>query len=319
MNDREQFYNEFYAALENAMEPMGGHLNEIELYKDNSGMQGIRLTFDDILSTPSVFPELYFDDWKRGESVEMLVSGIKTEIQEKLDGIFGFDFQIKNQNELKKNVYAAIVNYDNNKERLKDIPHEKLFDLALYAKYDFGDRYEVGINNRIMADMRMTKEELLRLAKENTLEGRELLSVEDLALEFIYEQGIDEGDIQELREWLPGPAYVFDSRQGYKIDGAVAISSPSILKQIHNQLGDDFYILPCCTDQLLYLPKSKCSTEMEGLEQFVKDFKENEIPIQEQLSDKIYEFDGSTLKIAGSDWSLEKDNLANTITHHRSR
>ncbi len=33
----------------------------------------------------------------------------------------------------------------------------------------------------------------------------------------------------------------------------------------------------------------------------------------------VYEFDGTALKMAGDSLKLEKDGLANTIIHHRSR
>ncbi len=58
---------------------------------------------------------------------------------------------------------------------------------------------------------------------------------------------------------------------------------------------------------------------MQDLEKFVAEMNRREIPLQDQLSAQVYEFDGAALKIAGENLVLEKDNLANIITHHRSR
>ena len=216
-------------------------------------------------------------------------------------------------------IRAAVVNYDSGKDWLKNMPHEKLLDVAVYAKIDFGAGYGLKVDDRMLADLHLTKEELFKKAKENVIHDRELIKVEEIALEYICEYSINEDEIQDIAALVKMPSYVFDYHNKVEPGGAVIISSPGTLKQIHEQLNSDFYILPCSVEQVLIVPKSDCKTELEDLEKFIEEMSRREIPLQDQLSNRVYEFDGSALKMAGENLTLEKDNLADTIIHHRSR
>jgi hypothetical protein len=317
MNDKQQFYDEFFAEMQKAVEP-----TEIQISGENleavKGIPGINFYINDTLVIPPIYPEQYIDMCKNGIPMEDIVRVEKKIMLEKVAEMSVMDIHNADPEEMTGKIRAAVVNYDSNKDWIKNIPHEKLLDLAVYAKIDYGSDYGIKVDNHMLTDLHMTKEEVFKAAKQNTAAGRELISVKELALDYICEHGIGENETQVVTELISLPSYIFDNRNGTETDGAAVLSSPSTLKQIHKQFGEDFYILPCCTDQLLYLPKSKCSMGIEGLEPFVKQLNEKEIPIQEQLSDKIYEFDGTALKIAGSALTLKKE-LTNTVSHHRSR
>ena len=57
MDDRQQFYDDFYSALEKAMEPGGGKLKEIVIPNNNSSMKGITIKFDNISLAPTIYPD----------------------------------------------------------------------------------------------------------------------------------------------------------------------------------------------------------------------------------------------------------------------
>ena len=317
MVDKQQFYSEFLAEMQKIMEPIGVSVSGARLEAD-SKIPEISFYLNDTTIIRPIFPDLNFIGYKNGMSMEDIVEAEKRRIVEKVDEISDFDVHNVNQEEVAKKIRAAVVNYDSGKDWLKNMPHERLLDVAVYAKIDFGASYGIKVDNQMLADLHMTREELFKTAKDNVLHDRELITVEEVALDYIYEHGIGENEVQDMVALVKMPSYIFDYRNKVEPDGAALVSSPATLKQIHEQI-DDFYILPCSVEQVLIVPKSECETELKDLEKFIEEMYQREIPLQDQLSTHVYEFDGTALKMAGENLALEKDNPANTITHHRSR
>lgn len=313
MNEaKQQFYKTFYDSLNQLFEAVGGSLQEIELFKSDAFMKGIKAEFQGLLSAPAIYPELYYvEDY----AMEDIIGGIGNQTLDAAKSILDQELYGINKEE-STHLYAAVANYERNKEWLDKIPHEKVFDMALYAKWDYGNGFEMRIDERILTGLQMTKEEVFKIAKENSIKGRELHTVEELVPDYTSEHDTVE-EVQNIINGMPGPMYFFDCKNGF--EGGTIIANPKALKQIHQQLGDDFYILPCTVEQVAILPKSECDTELEGLEKFIEEMNEQDVPLQTQLSAHVYEFDGTALKLAGDNLTLEKDGLANTITHHRSR
>ena len=251
--------------------------------------------------------------------MEDIIKVEKSMILEKVAEVSSFNIHNASPEEVAKKIRAAVVNYDSSKGWLKNMPHEKILDLAVYAKIGFGAGYGLKVDERMLTDLHLTKEELFKTAKENVLHDRELIKVEEIALEYICEYGIGEDEIQDMVALVIMPSYVFDYRNRVEPDGAVIISSLGTLKQIHGQLDSDFYILPCSAEQVLIVPESECEMELEDLEKFIAEMSRREIPLQDQLSNRVYEFDGTALRMAGENLTLEKNGLVSTITHHRSR
>ena len=317
MDDKKQFYKEFLEEMKKAMESTDIKVSGDDL---NSGTElpGINFHLNDNVIIPSVYPEVLFIEYKHGIPVEDIVIAEKSTILEKVAEASSFDMHNADPEEVVGKIRATVVNYDSAKDWLKNMPHEKLLDVAVYAKIDFGAGCGFKVDNSMLADLHMTKEELFKIAKENVLRDRELIKVEEIALDYICEHSINEDEIQDIAALVKMPSYIFDYRNKVESDGAAIISSPGTLKQIHEKLGD-FYILPCCVEQVLIVPKSECKTELQDLEKFVAEMSRREIPLQDQLSVRVYEFDGTVLKMAGNNLALEKDNITDTIKHHRLR
>lgn len=318
MDEKQQFYNDFLAEMEKAMESTGIHVVGTDL-KANKGLQVINFYVNDNMITPSIPPELYLDMCENGIPMEDIINILKDSLLDKIEEVSMFDIHNVDPADVAEKLCAAVVNYGSGKDWLQNMPHEKILDLAVYAKIDFGAGYGLKVDDRILTDLHMTREELFKSAKENVLKDRELIKVEELAMDYNIEYGIKEGEVQDLMNLLSLKPYIYDYRKETELDGAALISSPGTLKQIHEQLDGDFYILPCSVEQVLIVLKSTCEMELEDLEKFVKDMCDREVPLQNQLSSQVYEFDGTALKLTGDNLTVEKDNLSNAITHHRSR
>lgn len=319
-HDKEQFYKEFYSALEKAMEPSGGHLIEMDIPKNNTVMKGITIKFDNISLAPTIYPDSYFQDWQDGQSMSDIVSGIRSEIIRTVPDLSHFNVGSMNRDSAVNYLYAAVVGYENNKEWLKNVPHERIEDLAVFAKWKFDNVnsdsvMSAKITEPLLAKLQLTKEEALKIAKTNSARSAKFESIDTVMRNIMVDNEMD----MELAEMMfPGqstPLSVLTNEKG--IDGAALIACPEVLKAVQKEIGEDFYILPSSIHEILIVPKSEMDN-VEDLKQMVSSINEAEVPLEDRLSDNVYEFDGHGLKMAGSELTQEH-NIADTITHHRSR
>lgn len=129
----------------------------------------------------------------------------------------------------------------------------------------------------------------------------------------------DDGMNRELAEMMfpkqSTPLSVLSNESG--IDGAALIACPEVLKAVQKELGEAFYILPSSIHETLILPKSSAD-DVEDLKQMVSSINEAEVAPEDRLSDNVYEFDGHSLIIAGTELTKEHD-ISDSIVYHRGR
>lgn len=318
MNNIEQFYKEFYSTLEKAMEPNGGHLIEMDIPKNNHTMKGITVKFDNVSAAPTIYPDFYYPDWKDGRSMSNIVSGIRSELLKTVNKISHFSIASMSRESADTHLYASIVNYGNNKEWLQTVPHERVADLAVFAKWRLGsvDNNSVvtaKVTEPLLAHLKLTKEEMLKMAKTNTVKGAVFKSMNDTMTEICMLDGMDR---EMAKEYNPAPFYVLSNESG--IDGAALIACPEVLKAVKKEIGEEFYVLPSSIHEALILPKS-FTDDVEGLNQMVSSINQNEVEPEEQLSNHIYEYDGHSLKLSGATELKQDRGLTESVTHHRGR
>lgn len=314
--DKQQFYKDFYSTLEKAMEPSGGHLIEMDIPKNNSSMKGITIRKDDSNLAPTIYPDFYYQDWKEGKPMGEIVSGVRSKIMEMAPELSHFSPRNINRNSAITHLYASIVGYENNKEWLQTIPHERMADLAVFAKWDLGNGYTAKVNDFLLAKTQLTKEEALKIAKTNTALSSRFEGMDVIMAGMLTDEGMDKELAEAMTtEFEATPFYVLTNESG--IDGAAVIACPEVLMAVQRHIGEDFYILPSSIHETLILPKSQ-TDDVEGLKQMVSSINEAEVPPEDRLLDNVYEFDGHSLKIAGEGLTQEHS-ISDLITHHRSR
>lgn len=321
MNDKQQFYKEFYSALEKAMEPSGGHLIEMNIPKNNSSMKGITVKFDNIALAPTIYPDFYYQDWRDGQPMGDIVSGIRSGLIKTVPGLSHFNVGSINRDSAVNHLYAAVVSYENNKEWLQSIPHERIADLAVFAKWKFDNADPdsvmlAKITEPLLAQLQLTKEEALKIAKSNTARSAKFESMDVIMAGILTDEGMDKEMAEAMiMEQGTTPLRVLSNEN--RIDGAALIVCPEVLKAVQKEIGEDFYILPSSIHEVLIIPKSEMD-DVEALKTMVESVNQSDVPLEDRLSDNVYEFDGHNLKIAGSELTKEHD-ISDSIIHHRGR
>lgn len=87
------------------------------------------------------------------------------------------------------------------------------------------------------------------------------------------------------------PAYVLTGHKD--IFGAGAIASETILKKIHEDMGD-FTILPSSIHEVIIMPQAKAD-ECPFLAEMVAEINRTEVSASDELSDNVYKYDSTGL------------------------
>lgn len=312
--EQNHFFEELYSALDRVLRPEGASLERVDVPKNNTVQKGISIRFEGQPISPAIYPSQFYRDFQNGVSVEEIVFYIKDGLT--AESITKRGIMELNHDNAPHYLRSAIVSYEGNREWLKDVPHERVADLALYAKWDFGGGYSAKVTNPLLAHLQMTKEELLRTAKGNMAIQARLRTMKDALIARAVQGGMSEELTEEMRDQLPDiPFYVLNVNGG--IDGAALVADPSVMRKAGRDLGEGFYILPSSVHEVLIVPKST-GAKAEELRDMVYRINRQEVPIEERLSDNVYEFDGHTLTLAGQTETLERE-LPGLAAMHRKR
>ena len=301
--EQTQFFEELYYVLKQQLKPEGASLQKIKAPGNNAIREGISVRFEGQLISPTVYTDNFYKDFQNGVSVEEIAFYITDELT--TGRITESDVREMNHDSAQHYLRTAVVGYKGNEEWLKEIPHERVADLALYAKWDFWNGYTVKVTDEILAHLKMTKEEMLKTAKGNMSMQARLRTMTDAIIAESIREGMPEELIPEIRENLPdSPFYVLNVNRG--IDGAALAADPSVMKKVSRDFQEGYYILPSSIHEVLIVPKSM-GIGPEELKETVYNINRQEVPIQERLSDNVYEFDGHSLKLAGQAETMERD------------
>ena len=193
---------------------------------------------------------------------------------------------------VKNKVVFSLVNYGMNKERLESMPYVPYLDLAilfyvLLERTENGERTAV-ITNKELAAWGTTKEELLRLARQNTprLYMAEVNSLNDVMKSFVkdkkskdfFDEFIGEEEL---------PLYVLSNRHNVK--GAAVILYDGLLKEMSKVLGHDLLILPSSVHEVLVMAYDK-TMDFLSIRDMVEHINEVEVPVCDVLSNQIYRY-----------------------------
>ena len=305
----DKFYEELFEQLKNAVGPDGGHIHEVDIRKCRESIPGLRIYFDGRPEELTVCPGLYYLSYEQDCPMNEIIDNIQKKITDILHEPNGI-------NHMTCHLHTAIVNFDENKDWITQLPHEHVADMAVFMKQYFVDGESVNVDYAMLTDMHMTKEEAFSVAKETTRQDMEFLSMEDLITQMVINNGMDMECVAAAGEFVPdAPVYVLSNESG--IDGAALIADTQILNSIRKKLDDDIYILPSSTHEALILPQAAYKNTND-IQEVLSVSGMDRPDTGSELSDRIYEFDGHSLKLAGTELTHE-NNIADTITHHRSR
>ncbi|MDE6602545.1 MAG: hypothetical protein K2K90_10385 [Lachnospiraceae bacterium] len=249
-----------------------------------------------------VYLEAFYREYETdGMRLEEIVDEVYRLIVKNEEETLDFDIAgFKRWETVRGNVYAKLINMEQNKELLGKIPHRIFMDLAVvyyavardHAQKDIGT---ILIYNGHMEMWGQEEENLYRTAMINMrAEGDADFAAIETVIKHIA-PGITFPTASSSVSW-DTRMYILTNRR--KRFGAAEILDKKTLRMIADRVGDGFIVLPSSLHETIVLPP-KAKSEYERLADMVRAVNDTQVDVEERLSCHVYAYsrDEETLKI----------------------
>lgn len=199
----------------------------------------------------------------------------------------------------KDKVVFQLVNTEQNKEMLADMPHREFKDLSviyrMVVKIDGEGIASTPIHHGLAEKLGFTEEQMFKLAAENTkrLLPPVIKSMNDVMRDIFMKDGIEIADMM-LGEMPPEQQmYVISNNKG--INGAVSMLYEDGLHDLAEKLGSDLYIMPSSIHEVIAV-----STDLGNpneLAAMVAEINMDQVALDERLSNQVYHYDKDLRKV----------------------
>lgn len=267
---------------------------EVSLFnaQKNNGVIRTGITFQKTKEepAPTIYLEDYYESLKEGNSIADLCKDIMMLYQEAMVPNVGHEVSLmRDYSNAKDKIVMVLVNYECNKEMLKELPHIVIDDLAVYYKILISNTEHgsasLTVRNEMLEAWKVTEEELYEKALYNT--PRLMPPVLKPMMDMIQRKGENllladtvEIDNEEMM-------FVLTNTQNHY--GAVMILNPEVIDKVNAILGgESYWILPSSTEELLLIKKS-CGMDQSSLGETVREVNNTIVKKEQILSDHIYE------------------------------
>lgn len=179
--------------------------------------------------------------------------------------------------QVRDNIYMCAINYESNKEMLRFCPYVKKLDLALVFRirlknYDNGIM-SMPVTSDVYESWGISMDYLYLTAMTNTMR--------------IFPAHIDRFNSGEATaEYMR----FFVSTNEVKINGAVSVFMPGVLKKFAEHMDKDLFVLPSSVHEMLLLPKDS-DLNAEDLKKIVSYVNDTVVSREEILSGHVYQYE----------------------------
>ncbi len=204
--------------------------------------------------------------------------------------------------EAKDNIVFQLVNTEQNREMLAEVPHREFQDLSIIyrwvVKVDAEGIQSTVVKNGLAEQFGVNEEQLFKLAAENTrrIFPPCIKSMNEVLLEMFEKDGMP----REIAEMMLGemPAdrmmYVISNDRG--INGAISMLYEDKLHSLAMELENDLYILPSSVHEVIAV--SVDMGEPYELAQMVLEINMAQVALEERLSNQVYHYDKDLRKVS---------------------
>lgn len=191
-------------------------------------------------------------------------------------------------------IVFQLVNTEQNKELLAGMPHREWQDLSivyrLFVREDHEGVYSAMITNSMAETMRLTEEEMYRLAAVNTkrIFTPTVRSLEAVMAESLRRKGMPEAVVGVFLDMIPSENMAFVIGNDKGINGAISMLYEDNLHALAEKLGSDLYILPSSVHETIAVVARGDAKE---LAEEVERINMETVDLGDRLSNQVYLYD----------------------------
>lgn len=261
---------------------------------NNVKLTGIAFMKEETDIGPCVYLDKFYREYESDgmEFSEIVDEVYRLILKHKDDELPDFDKEgFLNWETVKRNVYAKLVNAEQNKEQLGGMPHRSFMDLAVvyYAVARDHAQEEIGlisICNEHMEKWGVEEENLYQMAVMNMRSegGADFTDIETVVSGILPGITFPTGGGMNLKDTS---MYILtNSRKRY---GAAEILDKKTLRMVADKVGDRFVVLPSSVHETIVLPP-KDEAEYGRLADMVRMVNDTQVDVEERLSYHVYAY-----------------------------
>ena len=267
----------------------------------------------------NVSPNIYLDDlcdmYLRGYSIENIVEVTVDKLREVRAAAPPVP-EITAE-EARKNLYCVVVSAADNEEMLKNVPHQKLEDLAVVPRFRVGEDGSFLVTNEICSNLQLTESEVMEMARANTARQEfKLQTMGEIMTQMMIRDGMPPEFLDEIKvQFEECPLWVLTNSRG--VDGAAVLTCPKEMKEAYSRIGDAYYVLPSSRHEVILCPKS-FGAEPDELRSMVRSINASDVVADiDRLSDSVYLFNGRKLTMVEE--QVQERTMAEEQVQERTR
>lgn len=295
----EQFVQVFGNELKKKMQQENVQFYRVDSVKVNERKDALSIRYPNSPIAPMVYLDDKYKLYREGYSVTEIVEETAEQLHNTKENLPEIP-ELTKENARDK-LYCVVINADANKDLLKNLPYEKLEDLAVVARFKVGEDGSFLVSNELCQQLQMTTEEVMELAHRNTEEQTYTCqSMSEIMREILEEEGMAQDYIDEVINMQEMDCQMYVLTNEEKIDGAVAIASKKVMEQAHKKVGEDYYVLPSSRHELILVPQDMVP-DVKRLQEMVESINASEVKIADKLSDHVYKYDSLSKRVTLAD------------------
>lgn len=189
------------------------------------------------------------------------------------------------------NIVINLVNTEENRELLEDLPHREVLDLSIIYRFIMGEDDSglatVRIDNGILKEIQMTEEQLFVLALKNTKRMFPTVTEPLDNTRLVPAKGLSKADFKnadKMKEEM-GDAIQFITNSVH-IQGASCILYEEELFALAKKMKSSFYVMPSSVHEVVAVAEKLGEPKL--LECMLRDANKQDFVGVDKLSDRVY-------------------------------
>ena len=288
-------YYQFIQAVEKRMKEVVNENITLSIYtaEKNNGVkrQGITIAKEGINISPTIYLEEYFEKFKEGCTIEIIVQDILRLYQEVQLPRSWNEEKINSYESIEDRIVYRLVNKEANSSLLKDVPYVPYLNLAIifYVMLEINEHGTACmlIRNEHLEMWKVSPNDIYRRAKENTWR---ILPSEFHTMRAMMDAYNKKGSYvgMDILHVLTNKVRGF---------GAATILYDGVLEMIADYLGDNYYVLPSSVHEVIIVSETDAPWGGEGLSEMVVEINHTQVDEEDVLSDIAYYYDREKKKL----------------------
>ncbi len=320
----EEFAAEFIEGLRTSMDP-SVEFDRRKVKKVNEELDGLTVKFPDTAISPTIYLEDRYQMYEDGYTMDQLIESTVAMINGAYEN--APSMPELTEEAARKSLYCVVVNAEKNEDMLRNVPHDRLEDLAVIPRYRVSDNASFIVTNDMCGTLKMTGEEVLEAAHANTnAHEYECQGMSEILRNIMMDQGMPDDYIEDFiqAQDMEANEVMYVVTDESKAEAAAAITSENAMQSAYEKIKkahpdmNDMYVLGSSRHELILVPDDAVSDE-EFLRSMHKEVQDTQLSNSDKLTDCVYKYNANTRQITIVDAPVMAQEQAMEVTRSHAR